>query len=94
MPTLTALGEYFTVHADQPADQIAVPLVMDNSDQVLEELCLLLTESDSAAQDYWKEHEAVLQKILTPAATKKIALEIAHFQFEEALVLLASSRGE
>jgi len=93
-PTLTALREYFTVHVDQPADQIAVPLVMDNSDQVLEELCLLLAESDSAAQDYWKEHEAVLQKILTPAAVKKIALAIDHFQFEEALVLLASSRGE
>ena len=93
-PTRGALREYFTEHADQPADQIAMPLVMDNSDQVLEELCFLLTESDSAAQDYWKEHEAVLQKILTPAATKKIALAIAHFQFEEALVLLASSRGE
>lgn len=62
--------------------------------EILEELCRLLAESDSAAQDLWKNHEQTLRTVLPPLLGKQIAQAITLFQFEEAMSLLRLHRRE
>ncbi len=50
----------------------------------------LLDESDSAAQDFWREHQSTLRAALPPAMAQQLNQAIINFQFEDALHLLAS----
>lgn len=51
----------------------------------IEQLRQLLEESDSEAQDFWKEHATIFQESLPPMTYKEIAQAIAVFQFQVAL---------
>ena len=58
--------------------------------ELLEVLRSLLAESDSAAQDFWKEHEQIFCAALPAPLGRQMAQAIARFQFEEALSLLTA----
>jgi HPt (histidine-containing phosphotransfer) domain-containing protein len=76
-----------------PAEGIEPAALQDiapSSQELLDELRRLLAEFDSAAQDFWKDHEEPLRGMLPPLIGKQMALAITHFQFEEALSLLTA----
>jgi HPt (histidine-containing phosphotransfer) domain-containing protein len=79
-----------------PVEAIDPPAFSDgmpSPQALLVELRRLLAESDSAAQDFWKDHEEPLRAMFPALTGKQVALAIAHFQFEEALSLLTAQQG-
>ncbi|TKB11758.1 hybrid sensor histidine kinase/response regulator [Desulforhopalus sp. IMCC35007] len=93
-PILTALARFFADEQQQSAEVAVTPLIDRKSKEILMQLDYLLCEADSAALDFWSDHEAMLKKILSPATEKKLALAIGQFQFEEAQLLLQASLSE
>ncbi len=57
-------------------------------------LRVLLGESDSAAIDFWKEHETALRRALTPISARKLDQAINAFRFDEALAQLDTGRKD
>ena len=64
-----------------------------NPQEILAELRHLLAESDSAAQDLWKNQEQTLRTVLPASLGKQLAQAITLFQFEEALSLLTAHQA-
>jgi TnpA family transposase len=93
-PTLTALARFFAREQKQSAEGVVAPCIDHESKEILMQLDYLLREADSAALDFWSDHEAILKKILSPSTEKKLALAIGQFQFEEAQLLLTASLSE
>jgi hypothetical protein len=62
--------------------------------EILAELCHLLAESDSAAQDLWRHQEQTLRTVLPPTLARQITQAIDRFQFQEALNLLTAYQGQ
>jgi len=92
--TLTALDNFFSKEQKQPAAPVTAPFVDHDSTEILTQLHYLLSEADSAVLDFWRVHEAILKKILSPSTEKNLALAIEQFQFEEALLILTSFLSE
>lgn len=85
---LEAINRYFTVAIQVPAGTVNPSRDTPEVTLVLAQLHHLLKESDSAAQDVWRAHEAALKNRLPPENVDAFAQAIANFQFQNALALL------
>jgi len=86
--TLEGIKGYFSEEIQSPAGSDLAPCASPEVTMLLAQLRHLLIESDSAAQDLWRNHEATLKKWLPPASVDTIAQAIANFQFQDALAQL------
>ncbi len=86
--TMAALADYLAAHS--PAEHPTLRATIATTHDLQSRLHDLLDESDSAAQDFWREHESTLRATLPPATAQQLNQAITNFQFEDALHLLAS----
>ena len=88
--TMTALRDYLANQLPQPPVEQTVLKPIVSPKELWDKLQYLLGESDSAAQDFWREHENSLRATIPPAIGQQLNQAIANFQFEDALHLLTS----
>ncbi len=92
-PTLAALHAFFAERESGWHVPVPGPLDAAETGQLMNQLRQLLGEADSAARDFWHNHESSLKPMLPPRSAQQLARAISNFQFEEALALLTASQG-
>jgi len=85
---IKAIDSFFAVEEGLPAESMPPAGPGRDATLLFAQLRQLLSESDSAAQDFWRDHETALKERLPVAAADALARSIATFQFQGALAQL------
>ncbi|MBV5319021.1 MAG: response regulator [Desulfobulbaceae bacterium] len=88
---IEAINTYFAEEEELYVEPVSLPDTTDTTPDatlLLAQLRHLLQESDSAAQDLWRNHEATLKTKLPTATADGLSQAIANFQFQDALAQL------